>query len=71
MKKVERALMLDEDAAALLIQLAGGPRKQGEYLSRLIRAQAQPGALYQELSRLEAELARLRDQVRRQLGEES
>jgi hypothetical protein len=38
MKKVERALMLDEDGAALLIQLAGGPRKQGTYLSRLIRA---------------------------------
>ena len=34
-------MMLDDDAADLLPQLAGSPRKQGEFLSRLIRAAAQ------------------------------
>ena len=36
---------LDEDAAELLKQLAPSPRKQGEYLSGLIReAATRPGA---------------------------
>lgn len=30
-------LMLDADAAQMLLQLAGGPRKQGDYVSKLIR----------------------------------
>ena len=34
-------MMLDDDAAELLPRLAGSPRKQGEYLSRLIRTAAQ------------------------------
>lgn len=73
MKKVERSFMIDEDAAELLVQLAGGPRKQGDYLSKMIRAQAQPDALLPELARLEMELARLRDEVlrRRPLAEEA
>jgi hypothetical protein len=33
-------VMLDDDAAALLVQLAGGERKQGAFLSTLIRATA-------------------------------
>ncbi|MDQ2807843.1 MAG: hypothetical protein M3Z04_13190 [Chloroflexota bacterium] len=34
-------MMLDDDAADLLPQLAGSSRKQGEFLSNLIRAAAQ------------------------------
>ncbi len=34
-------MMLDDDAAELLPQLAGSSRKQGEFLSGLIRAAAQ------------------------------
>ena len=33
-------LMLDTDSARLLLELAGRPRKQGEYVSKLIRAAA-------------------------------
>jgi len=33
-------LMLDTDSARLLLELAGSPRKQGEYVSKLIRAAA-------------------------------
>ncbi len=69
MKKV--TIALKEEDAALLIQLAGSSRKQGEYVSRLLRAQARPDSLLTELTRMETELARLRDQVRRQLGTES
>lgn len=68
MKKV--TIALDDEAAALLIQLAGGPRKQGVYISRLVRAQARPDSLLTELTRMETELARLRAEVRRQLGTE-
>ena len=42
--------MLDNDAAELLLKLAGGPRKQGDYVSRLIRAVA---ATQQEAAQLE------------------
>jgi len=63
MKKVVRKLHMDEDAAAILVRRAGSPRKQGEYLSKLLRAQDQPGALLAELTRLESELARLRRQL--------
>ncbi len=38
-------IALEDDAADLLLTLAGSPRKQGEYLSSLIRAAyAQPTA---------------------------
>jgi len=40
-------IALDDDAADLLLTLAGSPRKQGEYLSGLIRdrnAQQQAGS---------------------------
>jgi hypothetical protein len=39
-KQVVR-LLLDTDAAVLLPKLAGSPRKQGEYVSRLIRDAAE------------------------------
>lgn len=63
--KVERTVKLDPDAAELLIQLAGSPRKQGEYLSALIREKAQEqqtmgtrlAAVEQELAHLKAALA--------------
>jgi hypothetical protein len=71
MKKVVRKIHMDEDAAALLVRLAGSPRKQGEYLSKLLRAQAQPDSLLAELARMESELARLRSEVRRRVGEPS
>ena len=65
MKKVECTLMLDEDAAAILLKLAGGPRLRGKYLSDLLRREerkdplaAQVDALRRELARVEAELAR-------------
>jgi hypothetical protein len=65
MSKVERTFMIDADAAALLVQLAGGPRKQGEFLSEMIRREArkdplavQVEALRRELARVEAELER-------------
>lgn len=38
--KTEVRLALDTDAAQVLAQLAGSPRKQGEYVSKLIRAAA-------------------------------
>lgn len=69
MKKV--TIALDDDVAALLVQLAGSPRKQGEYISKLLRAQTQPGALLGEVARMEGELARLRAQVQRQMGAEA
>lgn len=31
-------LALDEDAADMLLELAGGPRKQGDFVSQLVRA---------------------------------
>lgn len=37
---VQVRLTLDPDAADLLLRLAGSPRKQGEYVSSLIRAAA-------------------------------
>jgi hypothetical protein len=72
MKKVERTVFLDEDAAELLIQLAGGPRKQGEYLSDLLRREArkdplavQVETLSREAARLRADLARVEEELRR------
>lgn len=39
-ERIAVKLVLDTDAAALLPQLAGSPRKQGEYVSKLIREAA-------------------------------
>ena len=63
MKKVERKLWLEEDAAALLIQLAGGPRKQGDYLTALIREQARHPTLHARIASLAEELRRLQAEV--------
>ena len=60
MKKVGRTIYFDEDAAALLLQLAGGPRKQGTYLSDLIRQAARAQVVDARLAALEAELAHLK-----------
>src|SRR5689334_5959579 len=79
MEKVERTVKLDPDAAELLVQLAGSPRKQGAFLSDLIRAAAASksasGAvsesksdsdlLQQRVQTLEEEVARLRILVER------
>jgi hypothetical protein len=62
--KVERTVQLDPDAAELLIQLAGSPRKQGEYLSALIREKArEQNILAARITALEEELARLKADV--------
>lgn len=60
-------LMLDADAATLLLQLAGGPRKQGDYVSKLIRAaaagQMPPVDLLDRLAALERELSQIRNEL--------
>lgn len=65
MKKVDRTLKLDEDAAVLLIQLAGSERKQGEFVSALIREKARQDPLLTRLAQMEEELARLRREILR------
>ena len=62
-KKIECSFMIDEDAAELLLQLAGGPRKRGEYLSALIRERARGAPLLDRVSELERELAKLRTAI--------
>jgi hypothetical protein len=42
--KITVRLALDPDAADLLLQLAGSERKQGAYISNLIRAAATQGS---------------------------
>ncbi len=51
-------LALDEDAIALLTELAGGERRRGKYLSRLIREVAQQQR-QTKIAQLQAELAAL------------
>jgi hypothetical protein len=63
MKRVTRTFKLDEDSAALLLQLAGSPRKQGTYLSELIHRAAQEQTVEARIRALEAELARLKAEV--------
>ncbi len=58
--KVERTVKLDPDAAELLITLAGSPRKQGEYLSELIRRAAREQTVEARVRALEAELTALK-----------
>ncbi len=70
MKKIERSFMLDEDASDLLLGLAGGVRKQGEYLSELIRRAAKEQTVDVRIRALEAELARLKADVARPPDEE-
>ena len=65
MEKVERSFMIDRDAADLLVQLAGGPRKQGEYLSEMIRREARKDPLAAQLDALAWETERLRGELRR------
>jgi hypothetical protein len=70
MEKVERTVKLDPDAAALLVELAGSPRKQGAFLSDLIREAGvrqenskhlppEIASLLERIQRLELEVARL------------
>jgi len=61
MEKVERTVTLDADAAELLVELAGSSRKQGAYLSDLIRAAA--AARTATIQTEDADLATLRTQV--------
>ncbi len=73
----EVKLMLDTEAAAMLLALAGSPRKQGEYVSRLIRAaftsrealahvdQADVDELRRLMRSVLLEVAALRDQLTR------
>ncbi len=63
MKKVGRKIYFDEDAAELLLRLAGGPRKQGEYLSELIRRAAEGQTVEARIRVLETELTRLKADV--------
>ena len=63
-------LVLSADAAAILPKLAGSPRRQGEFVSKLILASAGgPQVLYAELldriQEQEQELAKLRADVQR------
>jgi hypothetical protein len=70
----EVKLTLDADAADLLLDLAGGPRKQGEFVSKLIRAAASgqvPNldvldrilSLERELSTIGQELAQVKAEI--------
>ena len=60
MPKIPRTIFFDEDAAALLLQLAGGPRKAGTYLSALLRREAQNQTVESRIRALEAELGQLK-----------
>ena len=63
-------LMLDADAARLLLELAGSSRKQGEYVSRLIRAAALSPNLFAQIEQAEvAELRQVLQHVLLRLGE--
>ena len=55
--------MLDKDAAELLLQFAGSPRKRGEFLSRALREWARRSPALDRLTELEREIARLRGQI--------
>src|SRR4051794_41059756 len=52
------SVQMDADAADLLVKLAGSPRRQGEYLSELVRAAASGQANHED-----AQLATLRRQA--------
>jgi hypothetical protein len=59
-RQKEVKLTLDADAADLLLELAGSPRKQGEYVSKLVRQAAHGTPLSQSAgSRLDVESLRL------------
>ena len=59
-------LVLDADAAALLLQLAGGVRSQGKYVSKLVRAAAANDLPYLDLT---DEIRQFEQQVTQQLAE--
>jgi hypothetical protein len=62
-------LVMDADAAELLLKLAGSQRKQGEYVSRLVRAAAAGGldmqrvAMVDKLAVLEQQFAALGEEL--------
>lgn len=65
--KVDVKLALDRDAATMLLELAGSQRKQGEYVSQLIRA-AHAGRpvrlqVLDRLAELEQEIQQLRASI--------
>ncbi len=62
-------LLLTTEAANILPQLAGSPRKQGEYVSQLI-LEAAKEAEAERIAELEAELARLKGQGDHEQGKE-
>jgi hypothetical protein len=55
--------MFDEDAAVLLLQVAGDPRKQGLYLSELIRRAAREQTVAARIRAQARELARLKADI--------
>ena len=63
MERVTRTFKLDADSADLLLQLAGSPRKQGEYLSAVIRRLAEGQTVEARIRALQAELDRLKAEV--------
>jgi hypothetical protein len=69
MKKIKRTVFLDPEAAALLIQLAGGAHKQGEYLSALIHREANKDPLAVQVETLARELARVQAELARRAAE--
>jgi hypothetical protein len=55
--------MFDEDAAVLLLRVAGDPRKQGLYLSELIRRVAREQTVAARIRAQARELARLKADI--------
>jgi hypothetical protein len=55
--------MFDEDAAVLLLRVAGDPRKQGLYLSELIRRAAREQTVAARIRAQARELARLKADI--------
>jgi len=60
MDKVLKTVKMDPDAAELLVQLAGGIRRQGDYLSGLVRAAADGKIIPRSLTPIEI----LQDQIK-------
>jgi hypothetical protein len=55
--------MFDDDAAVLLLRVAGDPRKQGLYLSELIRRAAREQTVAARIRAQARELARLKADI--------
>ncbi|HMA35708.1 MAG TPA: hypothetical protein VKY74_14680 [Chloroflexia bacterium] len=58
----EVKLMLDGDVAGILMRLAGSPRKQSEYISRLLRAASDAQDALAQVE--QAELVEIREILR-------